>query len=241
MTWSELPGQIDRFARVLQRDAATRRSADHLLSQMSRFVDSWKVNRTLRADLVPLPLPRDQGLHPVGTTLRDCYLSFRFDGRNGPGTEVGEFQVLVEGELAIGNAIIELEDHWRIDSETPEGVANGRESHPRFHFQRGGHAQDRFAKAEGFVPGPHTPLEDGLWKAVMQYSGPRVASLPFDPILAFDYCVAQNNGVVWRRLRNTPEYTNAVKASQKLHWLPLLESLAQREGRADWLGQLVLV
>jgi hypothetical protein len=68
---------------------------------------------------------------------------------------------------------------------------------------------------DGFVPADRTDLGAGTWRTLMQYTGPRIASLPFDPLLAIDFCPAQNNGVVWRRLRNMPEYSSIIEDAQR--------------------------
>jgi hypothetical protein len=94
---------------------------------------------------------------------------------------------------------------------------------------------------DGFVPAARTDLGNGDWRSLMQYPGPRIASLPFDPALAIDFCIAQNDGPVWRRLRNTPEYSNVIEDAQKSIWIPFLNSLSDRAARRQWLGALVMV
>ena len=118
-------------------------------------------------------------------------------------------------------------------------ASEGREPHPRFHFQRGGHAQDAFAAQQGFVPSQGTALAQGDWRALMQYPGPRIPSLPFDPILAIDFCIAQNDGPLWKQLRALPEYRGLVEASQIELWKPFIERLNDPAGRRDWLGPVV--
>lgn len=237
--WTEVPGQLARFAAVLRGQNETRPTADHLLSQAGKFEADWKASRTITALGVPLPLPRDQGVHPVGSEIQACYLSIRF--RAAPDSDdpvQADFQVKVEGLLLVGNALIELEDHWRIDTDIHAKDGEGREPHPCFHFQRGGRAQDAFATADGFVPSTQTDLGEGDWKGLMQYPGPRIASLPFDPILALDFCIAQNDGPLWRRLRDTPEYFTVVEEVQERLWKPFCESLSSQAGRRQWLGAL---
>lgn len=246
MSWGELPGRLGRLADVFRRERLSKRTADFISGEMGRFMAEWKGSRSLSAQLMPLPLPRDQALHPVGCQLQDCYLNFHFEASPDSETpKCADFQLEVVGLLAAGECVIEMQDHWRIDSEpiwsNSHGVTEGREPHPSFHFQRGGHAQDEFARAEGFVPGAHTPLVKGPWKSLMQYPGPRIASLPFDPVLAIDFCIAQNDGPLWRRLRAIPEYFSLIEEAQKRIWEPFLLALAQSEARRRWLGPIIVV
>ena len=237
--WTEVPGQLGRFAAVLRRQSETRATADHLLSQAGKFEADWKASRTITALGIPLPLPRDQGVHPVGSEMQACYLNVRFKAACDSDDPVqADFQVKLEGLLIAGNGLIELEDHWRIDTDIHADDGEGREPHPSFHFQRGGRAQDAFAGAQGFIPGAQTDLGAGDWKGLMQYPGPRIASLPFDPILALDFCISQNDGPLWRRLRDTPEYFTVVEEVQERLWRPFCESLSSRAGRRQWLGAL---
>lgn len=250
MAWSELPGQLGRFAAMLRREPDTLRTAEFIDTEAGRFQAEWRSERSVSAQRMPLPLPRDQGLHPVGCKLQDCYLSFRFEESDERAPRRAEFQVHVEGFLIAGDALIELQDHWRIDSEVlpslPRRADQGRlpesrEPHPSFHFQRGGYAQDAFAATAGFVPGRQTNLGEGSWRSLMQYSGPRIASLPFDPVLAIDFCIAQNDGPLWKRLRNVPEYFSVIEEAQERLWRPFLEALSTRDARRRWLGTLAVV
>jgi len=223
MMWGELPGQLARFATMLRREADTRRTAEFIETASGRFQADWWATRSVSAQRMPLPLPRDQGLHPVGCEIQGCYLSFRFEQSDDGVLRRAEFQVQVEGLLIAGDTLIELQDHWRIDSEVlapprhpteQENITEGREPHPSFHFQRGAHAQDAFAAMEGFVPARHVDLGEGSWRGLMQYPAPRIASLPFDPVLAIDFCIAQNDGPLWKRLRNVPEYFAVIEEAQ---------------------------
>ena len=101
--------------------------------------------------------------------------------------------------------------------------------------------RDAFAAEPEFVPSMHTHLGEGLWKSLMQYPGPRIASLPLDPILAIDYCIAQNDGSLWKRLRNVPEYFTVIEGSQERLWKPFLNGLSVRATRRRWLGPLIIV
>ena len=159
MSWGELPGQLERFASTLRVEPGTKPTFEYMATQAGRFRASWKSQRTIEARRVPIPLPRSQGLHPVGTELQSCFLNLRFVAPEGDRPALCEFQVEVEGILEAGNSLVELQDHWRIDCEFGSSVAetsglrdsgNGREPHPSYHFQRGGHAQDAFAAQDGF-------------------------------------------------------------------------------------------
>lgn len=144
--------------------------------------------------------------------MHDCHLSFRYEETdNSYLPNCVEFQVQIEGLLLAGSSLVEMQDHWRIDRTALDAQSAFRESHPALHFQRGGRAQDDFVAMDGFVPADRTDLGAGTWRTLMQYTGPRIASLPFDPLLAIDFCPAQNNGVVWRRLRNMPEYSSIIE------------------------------
>ena len=245
-----LPRDIQLLAGPLRRERASRRTGEFLVGEAGRFVAEWKRSRCITAQRVPMPLPRNQGVHPVGSEIQTCFLSFRFQcSGNEAVPSIAEYQVQVQGNLIVGGALLELEDHWRIDSDGyassdgEEGteVASGREVHPLFHFQRGGHAQDRFAGSAGFVPGLHTKLCEGDWKGLMQCVSPRIPSMPLDPILAIDFCIAQHDGGLWRRLRNVPEYFGRIEAAQKRLWIPFLEGLDKWGGRRKWLGELIVV
>jgi hypothetical protein len=252
MSWGELPGRLQRFSSTLRREKETRPTADFLDGQAARFIAQWNSERKVAASLVPLPHPRGQGLHPRGCEIHGCYLSFRYmAGDDEANARLADFQVRVDGLVVAGDSLVELQDHWRIDTESGDTErrreqgdlekTEGREPHPSFHFQRGGHAQDAFAALDGFVPSAHTALGKGIWRGLMQYPGPRIPSLPFDPLLALDFCIAQNNGPLWRKLRAVPEYFSTIEESQKRLWRPFFESLSERNARRTWLGSVVIV
>jgi hypothetical protein len=249
MSYSELPGQMQRLERVLRRFPETKRAAEFIKSQRPTFEKQWAKDRMVSARSLPLPRPRAQGLHPVGCEISDCFLSFKFQlGTHDRPVKQADFQMRIVGNLITDDSIIELEDHWRIDADVEyvkkkggrQSIKEAREPHPSFHFQRGGHAQDQFTEQDGFVPSAQTKLGEGAWKALMQYPGPRIPALPFDPILAIDFCMAQNDGPLWKRLRNYPEYFGLIKATQTQIWKPFVESLAAPAGRKAWLGPMVV-
>ncbi|HMG48842.1 MAG TPA: hypothetical protein VK614_15450 [Allosphingosinicella sp.] len=251
MSWAELPGELHRFADVVRREPATAATAEFLFGQSARFHQEWQGHKAITATRMPLPRPRDQGLHPVGCQIEASYLSFEYvAGEQGKPPKAADFQVRIDALLVAGDALIELQDHWRIDTEPARDQAaggaagqltfEGREPHPFFHFQRGGRAQDSFARESGFFPSANTEIREGEWKALMQYPGPRIPSLPFDPLLAIDFCIAQNDGLVWRRLRSIPEYFSIVEDAQARLWTPFFNALAERTFRRKWLGPILL-
>lgn len=249
MSYAELPGRLQRLERVLRRLPETRRTAEFIQSQQANFERQWRKDRMISTRSLPLPRPRAQALHPVGCEISDCFLSFKFQlGTGEKPLKHADFQVRIVGNLMTDDALIELEDHWRVDADvdyvpkkgSKQASKEAREPHPSFHFQRGGHAQDEFVTKAGFVPSANTGLGGGEWKALMQYPGPRIPMLPFDPVLAIDFCVAQNNGPLWKQLRSQPEYFSLIKATQTELWKPFVEGLASPTARKKWLGPMVV-
>lgn len=248
----EVQNKLRGTAEVYRRFPETKRTAEFIRTQKSNFEKQWQDERLISARSLPLPRPRSQALHPVGCEISDCFLSFKFqlstDEKPEKPLKYADFQVRIAGNLLTEDSIIQLEDHWRVDADvdyiekkgSKQSIKEAREPHPSFHFQRGGHAQDQFVEQDGFVPSVHTRLGAGDWKALMQYPGPRIPALPFDPILVIDFCLAQNDGPLWKRLRNNPEYLSLVKATQNELWKPFIEGLAAPAARKKWLGPLVL-
>lgn len=240
---THLPGRLKKLEDVLRTKQPTKKAADFLRDHRASFQSQWAASNSVQAKELPLPLPRDQGLHPTGCLLDASLLSFHFcAAEEGECPKRADFQVKNIGMIEAGEAVIELEDHWRVDAEQEnpgEPATEGREPHPRFHFQRGGHAQDAFAAMDGFLPSAKAPLEKGDWRALMQHPGPRIPSLPFDPILAIDFCIAQNDGPLWKQLRAIPEYRHLIAVSQDELWKPFIDRLQQPAGRRDWLGPVV--
>jgi hypothetical protein len=246
---SQLPDELERLGAALRMEPATAATADSIDSNLGRFRNQWTTKLQVRGDALSLPVPRNQAIHPTGCELHAAYLDFQFEWREGePMPWRAEYQVRVEGLLDAGGALFELQDHWRLDTDmyapcrrpTEESSSNpSKEPHPLFHFQRGGHAQDAFAAA-GFLPGAPCTIE-GIWKGLMQSPGPRVPMLPLDPVLAIDFCLSQNDGLIWRRLRNLPEYLSVIQEAQARLWLPFFERLQDPTFRRSWLGNSLLI
>ena len=245
MSWTPL-NRLTLLANQLARHSETEGTAQHIRNEEGKLCHYWREDRKISIRNMPMPTPRDQGLFPTGCKIDHCRINLDFGHAENGSILRAAFQLQVKGLLDYDQSIIELEDHWRIDTNenylsVEEQTHEGREPHPSFHFQRGGHAQEEFAAKEGFVPSANTGLGAGEWRALMQYPGPRIPSLPFDSILAIDFCLAQNDGLLWRRIhRSSPEYRNLVAASQREIWHPFFESLCVCSGRRAWLGTLAI-
>jgi hypothetical protein len=244
-----LPDALDRLGDALRQESETTAIADWISTNLGLFRNQWSTKHQVRGESLSLPLPRNQGLHPTGCQLHAAYLDFQFEWRQG---EVfpwrAEYQIRIEGLLDAGEAIFELQDHWRLDTdmyapsrnEENGGHSNpSKEPHPLFHFQRGGHAQTAFAAAD-FLPGTPCNIQ-GQWRGLMQSPGPRIPVLPLDPILAIDFCLSQNDGLVWNRLRNIPEYLSVIEDAQSRLWRPFFEGLQSKAFRRSWFGPALLV
>lgn len=75
----------------------------------------------------------------------------------------------------------------------------------------------------------------------MQSPSPRIPMLPLDPVLAIDFCLSQNDGLIWRRLRNLPEYLIVIQDAQTHMWVPFFASLQDSSFRRSWLGPSLLI
>jgi hypothetical protein len=244
-----LPDQLERLAAALQQEPATIETSNSIYTNLGRFRSDWASSQQIRGDALWLPLPRNQGLHPTGCELHAAYLDFQYEWRDGcPVPWRAEYQIRVEGLLDAGEALFELQDHWRLDTDMyapsrrqDDGMKlnPSKEPHPLFHFQRGGHAQSAFA-ANGFLPGSPCTIQ-GDWKGLLQSVGPRVPVLPLDPVLAIDFCLSQNDGLIWRRLQNVPEYLTIVENAQRRLWKPFFEALQDPAFRRQWFGPSLLV
>jgi hypothetical protein len=243
MTWDDFPHQLSRFADSLSAQPDMEATRDDLRRDQGRFVASWNANRSLRTGDVPIriPRPRNQGLHPRFVEPTEAWLSFEFvlepvaDGC----PSIADMQVRIEGLLEVDSGLVELEDHWRIDTDRYSATAP-REPHPSFHFQRGGHAQDRFSSVPQFVPGNLLGASpEGEWRGLMQGPSPRLAVPPMCPVLMIDFAVSQHDGPLWQRLRGNAEYSRAVAAAQVRLWSPFFDSLAKAPVRRKWFGALL--
>lgn len=247
------------LADQLSRFSETELTADSLRALQSKIRGQWRNSKRVETDLggLPVPPPRNQGLHPVGCTVHEAFLTFQFE--LGAAIEAGEgcfparadFQVRVQGNLDLEGSLVQLEDHWRVDTDVyaapradqykATAVRPPKEPHPLFHFQRGGHAQDRFTALDGFVPGRALPPRaDDYWRALFQSPGPRMPALPMCPTLAIDFTIGQHDGLVWQRLRNLPEYRIIIERAQARLWEPLFSGLADRNFRRRWIGALLV-
>lgn len=246
MSLDPLPDRLSKFANAMMSRPETEATASALIGSMQQYRASWLKNRTMKLVRIPLPLPRKKALHPVHMEIENCQFSMEFDCNANEEIVRSDFQLKVTGYLDSGpGEFIELEDHWRVDTdENHVNKMKGKEAkesweaHPQFHFQRGGHAQVEFARSQNFVPSKMTPLGSGSWRALMQTSSPRIPSLPFDPVLAIDFCIAQHDGRTWQASRRKPEYRVPVEHSQREIWHPFLMGLQEKDGRKQWLGPL---
>jgi hypothetical protein len=234
------------LAECLGKLSETEPTANALLTRSGAFASTWRQNQTLRTGGpgIRIPGPRTKALHPQACEIIDAELAFIFTLGDRidemPMPAQSDFQVRVRGYAEYQAASVELEDHWRVDTDL---VADGKslEPHPKFHFQRGGHAQDAFVQRHGFVPSAHLPPNTaGSWFSLLQSPGPRVPFPPSCPILAIDYVIGQHDGTVHRRLRANPDYRAIVTRAQSRLWVPFFEKLAtSKELRRSWLGDML--
>ena len=133
MTWAELPGDLARLADPLDKEPATARTAHFLRTYQGLFRHNWKTGKFLKSsEGAPIPPPRQQALHPTGCKVDDAYLHFEFQLEDS--AEEGryvlpikaDFQVRVVGHLEFSHCSVELEDHWRVDTDIyADGQASG--------------------------------------------------------------------------------------------------------------------
>lgn len=241
-----LPDELQRLSAALRREPAVSETANSIDTNLGRMRNQWITRLEMRGDALALPVPRNQGLHPVGCELQAAFLDFQFVWKEDDQVPWrAEYQVRVEGSLDAGSAVFELQDHWRLDTDMyapsrrmpGQALSPSKEPHPLFHFQRGGRAQDAFASAD-FLPGTPCVIE-GYWRGLMQSPGPRIPMLPLDPILAIDFCISQSDGLIWRKLRNSPEYLSVVEDAQARLWQPFFQNLQEPSFRRSWLGPLL--
>ena len=207
----EVARDLNELQSALRSDSQTEQTADAIATIIGAINAALRTGKELAGDL-PIPLPRNQGIHPPNTRMFEARMRFRFLApRSNAVVEkiVSEIQVCVRARLDVNGMSVDLEDHWRVDTQ-PQQPGTPREAHPLFHFQRGGHAQDAFARVHGFVPGPAMTQSGIQWRGLMQYPGPRIPIMPMCPTAAFDFVLAHHDGPLWRRLMNIPDYANVV-------------------------------
>jgi hypothetical protein len=243
MSWDEFLDDMTDLAEVLGTHEETEATADSL-RRIAAFIEhSWHTNLSAKSGPggVEVPIPRNKAMHPRLSRPEKAFIQFNFvlgdDFRARAMPIQADFQVCVMGYLEAGNSIVELEDHWRVDSHLFPKPENANEPHPYFHFQRGGHAQESFSEHHRFLPSERLPdNEDASWRGLMQSPGPRIPMLPYCPILAIDFVIGQHDGHVWRRLRNTTEYLTLVRRAQSRLWEPFFEAIVRPEFRTLWMG-----
>jgi hypothetical protein len=239
MTWAHFLADLQEFAESLSGSEECVGTAEDLARDHAKFRSSWSSTRSMRTGNsgLRIPTPREQGLHPRLCTVGEAWINFEFElGDADCVPRVADLQVRVSGLLELEQGWAEVEDHWRVDTDRYTQTAP-REPHPAFHFQRGGHAQDRFASHNTFVPGrslPPAPQED--WRGLMQSPAPRIPIPPMCPILMLDFVIAQHNGPVWQRLRERSSYFRVVARAQQRLWTPFFDSLAVHTFRRRWFG-----
>lgn len=192
---------------------------------------------------MPIPAPRDKNILPGGCDLGEAFLAFQFsfDESYEALSICTHFQVKVTGLLDHDDSVLELEDHWRVDNANADERDKSNEVHPLIHFQRGGHSQVDFCKQPFFVPGAKLPKNEGdYWRALLQSPGPRIPCPPMCPILAIDFVIGQHDGILWRRLRQSPEYSAIIRESQERLWDPYFTELADASTRRKWIGPWLL-
>lgn len=241
MSWDGLVDDLRSYSGVIRRFPGTKATSDRLDTLAGAFRAKWAKARLIEGTEIPIPAPRNQSLHPVGCSAETAALSFAFappKDEDEPLPEKAEFQIRVAGTLQADDVFFELEDHWRVDTHWFDNETSvAREPHPVFHFQRGGHAQTRWAEDTMFLPGRPAVLQGPVWKGLLQTPGPRMPSLPFDPILAIDFCIGQCDGNALRRLRSEPEYGNLVRKAQERLWRPFFAALSEPKFQSRWLGK----
>ena len=245
MPWSRLPAELKNFAEELARVSATEDTGRALLSSHFKFLRQWKEGK-LKSEVegIPIPPPRNKGLHPTGVDVNTAYLQFEFElgdigqQENWNGPAKADFQICVKGELHASHVSAELEDHWRVD--THQYKDDKGEPHPKVHFQRGGYAQEAFSKETAFIPGVDLPActVGDCWRALMQCPGPRIALPPMCPILAIDFAVSQHDGALWGNLRRNGDYAQLVRAAQNRLWVPYFEGMTKPDHRRKWIGRI---
>lgn len=240
--WEDYLEDFQQLADVLDGFDATSETA-HSLRMISGFAQAgWYANQRISCGAmgVQIPPPRNKAMHPRLSKAETAAIYFTFElGDIGVNSlpRQADFQVRVRGSLVGDVSLVELEDHWRVDSHLFPNIEDAREPHPYFHFQRGGHAQDAFVENQSYVPSPHMPVApEGLWRGLMQSPGPRIPMAPHCPILAIDFAIGQHDGDVWHQLRSAAPYLTLIRRAQVRLWNPFFEALARPDVRSLWMG-----
>jgi hypothetical protein len=241
--WDFLVQEVFDLAEILASEAETEQTADALWQSRGFIEAGWHADRSVRGVDIRIPQPRNKAIFPRNSQISEAYLNFFV--KVGGGVDAAgllphsEFQVCVRGFVEYDHCVVQLEDHWRIDTHDFSGTPN--EPHPLVHFQRGGHAQDAWASHAFFVPGSQLPeKQDDFWRSTFQSPGPRVPFLPFCPVLALDYLIGQHDGDIFKRLRSKPEYLEIVRNAQRRLWQPFFQRLANAENQRKWLGDMLV-
>jgi hypothetical protein len=251
VSWENYPDDLYRMGLVLQSQPQTAQTGAGLIELSGRVRSRWSTTRRMEVRELSLPLPRSKKIMPTGCQIGQAYLTFIFDvSTESVFPNLAEYQIKLAGELRTETAVIALEDHWRLDTDpyahnqsddpSKRNQGEAREPHSLYHFQRGGRAQEEFAGMSNFFPAKDTLLEQRDWRGLFQCPGPRIPTLPFDPILLIDFCIGQHDGAIWWNLRNEPEYLEVVRSAQERLWLPFLNCLTSQQNRRKWFGQMAL-
>ncbi len=241
--WDAFPDELAEFADALNKLESTASTADSLRVVAAFAQYSWREElRVLSGDAgVRIPPPRNKALHPRLCKAEEAIIHFNFalgdSFEKDAFPKQADFQVTVKGSLEGKHGFVELEDHWRIDSHLAGDPKDANETHPYFHFQRGGHALDAFSESHLYVPNDEMPEpEKGVWRASMLSPGPRIPMAPYCPILAIDFTIGQHDGGIWHNLRADADYLNIIRRAQDRLWMPFFAALARAEFRALWMG-----
>lgn len=243
MSWFDFPNDLAEFSDSLRSQEETQDVADDLARDMGKFNATWRSGRRMSTGSSPIriPPPRAKALHPRLCSADGAWMTFVFVGpQEDEGMpEIADMQVRVSGLLDVPSGPVEVEDHWRVDTDRYTTSAP-REPHPSFHFQRGGHAQDSFAAHPLFVPGMELPAPPSeYWRGLMQSPAPRLPVPPMCPVLMLDFAISQHDGTIWQRLRSRADYSRIIASAQTRLWSPFFESLAEFSARRKWFGAIV--
>ena len=245
-----MPAELAALAGELAHVNSTTATAQFIRTHLAAFRSSWKLSKTIVvASDMPMPPPRSQGLHPRGSSVEAAFMRMKFRLTTTPERQVAgfpalaEYQVRITGRFSSQTCTVMLEDHWRIDTDLyASDPKPSKEPHPLYHFQRGGHAQDSYADAETYVPGPRLGLISGTlpWRASFQTPGPRMLCMPMCPLIAIDFAIAQSDGLTWRRLRGRPQYLELMRAAQNRLWGAFFEAIKDPLVQKKWLGPIMV-